>query len=122
MTTDLHSEATVGLMRHVTATSSYAMEYLFVRLALHLKQAGLHRLSLGMAPLAGLTPTPLAATWHCIGHLLWCSGDRLYNFRGLRTFKSKFNPEWQLRYLAASGTLGPFLALADLALLAGNRS
>lgn len=122
MTTDLHTEATVGVMRHVATTSSYTMEYLFTRLALHLKQAGLRRLSLGMAPLSGLTPTPLAATWHRIGHLLWCCGGRLYNFRGLRTFKSKFNPDWQPRYLAASGTLGPFLALADLALLTSNRS
>lgn len=122
MTTDLHTEATVGVMRHASTASPYAMEYLFTRLALHLKQAGFQRLSLGMAPLSGLTPTPLAATWHQIGHLVWRFGGRLYNFRGLRTFKNKFNPDWQPRYLAASGTLGPFLTLADLAVLAGNRS
>jgi len=122
MTTDLYTEATVGVMRHAAGASPYAMEYLFTRLALHLKQAGFHRLSLGMAPLSGLTPTPLAAAWHQIGHLVWRFGGRLYNFRGLRTFKNKFNPDWQPRYLAASGTLGPFLTLADLAVLAGNRS
>ncbi len=122
MTTDLHAEATVGVMRHAPGASPYAMEYLFTKLALHLKQAGFHSLSLGMAPLSGLTPTPLAATWHQIGHLVWRFGGRLYNFRGLRTFKNKFNPDWQPRYLAASGTLGPFLTLADLAVLAGNRS
>ena len=122
MTTDLHTEATVGVMRHTAASSPYAMEFLFTRLALHLKQAGFRRLSLGMAPLSGLAPTPLAAAWHRIGHLLWCFGGRLYSFRGLRTFKSKFDPDWQPRYLAASGTVGPFLALADLARLAGIRS
>ncbi len=122
MTTDLGTEATVGVMRHAASASPYAMEYLFTKLALHLKDAGFRSLSLGMAPLSGLTPTPLAATWHQIGHLLWRFGGRMYNFRGLRTFKNKFNPEWQPRYLAASGTLGPFLTLADLAVLAGNRS
>jgi len=122
MTTDLGTEATVGVMRHAASASPYAMEYLFTKLALHLKGAGFRSLSLGMAPLSGLTPTPLAATWHQIGHLLWRFGGRMYNFRGLRTFKNKFNPEWQPRYLAASGTLGPFLTLADLAVLAGNRS
>lgn len=122
MTTDLRTEATVGVMRHVTTASPYAMEYLFTKLALHLKQQGYTRLSLGMAPLAGLAPTPLAGTWHRIAHLLWRFGGRLYNFRGLRGFKSKFDPEWQPRYLAASGLLGPFLTLADLAMLAGNRS
>jgi phosphatidylglycerol lysyltransferase len=122
MTTDLHDEATIGVMRHVEAASPYTMEYLFTTLALHLKQAGFHRLSLGMAPLSGLTPTPLAASWHRIAYLLWCFGGRLYNFRGLRTFKNKFHPEWQPRYLAASGVLGPFLALADITILTGNRS
>ena len=122
MTTDLHTEATVGVMRHVDDASPYAMEFLFTKLALHLKQAGFSRLSLGMAPLAGLAPTPLAGNWHRLGHLLWRFGGRIYNFRGLRSFKGKFDPDWQPRYLAASGLLGPFLTLADLAVLAGNRS
>jgi phosphatidylglycerol lysyltransferase len=121
MTTDLLTEATVGVMRRAPAASPYAMEYLFTKLALHLKQAGFHRLSLGMAPLSGLEPTPLAASWHRIGHTVWRCGGRLYNFRGLRTFKDKFNPDLQPRYLAASGTLGPFLTLADLALLLSGR-
>jgi phosphatidylglycerol lysyltransferase len=122
MTTDLHTEATIGVMRHVTGTSPCTMEYLFTKLALHLKQAGFRKLSLGMAPLSGLAPTPLAGTWHRVAHLLWRYGGRLYNFRGLRSFKSKFDPEWQPRYLAASGLIGPFLALADLAVLASSRS
>ncbi len=122
MTTDLHTEATVGVMRHLPTASPYAMELLFTKLALHLKQEGFRRLSLGMAPLSGLTPKPLAGHWHHIGHLLWRFGGRLYNFRGLRTFKSKFDPDWQPRYLAATGSLGPFLTLADLAVLAGNKS
>ena len=122
MTTDLNTEATVGVMRHLPTASPYAMEYLFTRLALHLKEEGVSRLSLGMAPLSGLTPTPLAGIWHRIGHLLWRFGGRLYNFQGLRGFKSKFDPEWQPRYLAASGLLGPFLTLASLAVLADNRS
>jgi phosphatidylglycerol lysyltransferase len=122
MTTDLLTEATVGVMRHVAETSPCTMEYLFTKLALHLKQAGFSNLSLGMAPLSGLVPTPLSGNWHYIGHILWRFGGRLYNFRGLQSFKSKFGPDWQPRYLAASGLLGPFLALADLAVLAGNRS
>jgi phosphatidylglycerol lysyltransferase len=122
MTTDLHTEATVGVMRRLPAASPYAMEFLFTKLALHLKQEGFGRLSLGMAPLSGLTPKPLAGHWHHIAHLLWRFGGRLYNFRGLRNFKSKFDPDWQPRYLAATGSLGPFLALADLAVLVGNKS
>jgi phosphatidylglycerol lysyltransferase len=117
MTTDLHTQATVGVMRHVADASPYAMEFLFTRLALHLKARGFATLSLGMAPLSGIAATPLASVWHRIGHLLWRYGGRVYNFRGLRSFKSKFGPVWEPRYLAASGTFSPFVLLADVAVL-----
>jgi phosphatidylglycerol lysyltransferase len=115
MTTDLRAEATVGVMRHVPDTSPYAMEFLFTRLALHLRAAGFASMSLGMAPLSGLAPTPLASVWHRIGRLLWAYGSRLYSFRGLRGFKGKFHPVWEPRYLATSGLLGPILTLAAVA-------
>ena len=120
MTTDLHTDATVGAMRHTPDASPYAMEYLFTKLALHLKDTGYTTFSLGMAPLSGLAPSPLARRWHRIAHLVWRYGGRVYNFQGLRTFKSKFGPVWEPRYLAASGAMGSFLALADIAVLAGG--
>jgi phosphatidylglycerol lysyltransferase len=120
MTTDMNTEATVGVMRHVSAASSYAMEYLFTKLALHLKEAGFKSLSLGIAPLSGMEPTPLASHWHRFAGLVWRFGGRFYNFRGLRGFKSKFQPRWEPRYLAASGSVGVFFTLADLSLLAGG--
>ena len=44
-------------------------------------------------------------------------GERFYNFRGLRAFKSKFHPQWQPRYLAVAGGTGVVLALMDVTLL-----
>ncbi|HXZ08457.1 MAG TPA: bifunctional lysylphosphatidylglycerol flippase/synthetase MprF, partial [Paraburkholderia sp.] len=118
MTTDLNIDATVGVMRHLPDASPYAMEYLFTKLALHLKQENFRSLSLGMAPLSGVHPTPLASPWHRFAGLMWRFGGRFYNFRGLRGFKSKFQPNWEPRYLAASGSVGVVLTLADLSLLA----
>ncbi len=118
MTTDMNTEATVGVMRHVPDASPYAMEYLFTKLALYLKQENYRSLSLGMAPLSGMNPTPLASPWHRLASLMWRFGGRFYNFRGLRGFKSKFQPTWEPRYLAASGSVGVVLTLADLSLLA----
>ena len=37
--------------------------------------------------------------------------------RGLRSFKDKFDPQWEPRYLAAPGGLAPLLALTDTAAL-----
>jgi phosphatidylglycerol lysyltransferase len=120
MTTDLNTEATIGVMRHMPEAPPYTMEYLFTSLALQLKQAGLSKLSLGMSPLSGLQPGPLASPWYRLASLTWRWGGRFYNFRGLRAFKNKFQPHWEPRYLAASGSVGVLFTLADLSLLAGG--
>ena len=83
------------------------MEFLFTRLFVTLQEQNFDVLSLGVAPLSGLRTEPLCSRWHWLGAQIWKHGDRFYNFKGLRTFKSKFNPVWEPRYLAASGTLGP---------------
>jgi phosphatidylglycerol lysyltransferase len=95
------------------------MEYLFTNLILAMKERGFRSLSLGAAPLAGVRPALLPSRWHRLASLIWKHGDRLYNFQGLRTFKGKFNPAWEPRYFAASGSFGPFVALADAAVLIG---
>ncbi|MDG4897702.1 bifunctional lysylphosphatidylglycerol flippase/synthetase MprF [Mesorhizobium sp. WSM4976] len=119
MTTQSRKEASIGLMRHTPGASSYAMEFLFTQLIDHLKRMHYQTLSLGVAPLSGVLPAPLSSRWHWLGAVIWRYGTPFYNFRGLRAFKDKFNPVWEPRYLAASGTLGPFVTLADAAGLIG---
>jgi phosphatidylglycerol lysyltransferase len=121
MTTARKTDATIGIMRHMSEAPPYAMRFLVTRAILHFKEAGFEWLSLGMAPLAGLERTALASPWHRVAGLLWQRGGRFYNFQGLRGFKDKFDPVWQPRYQAASGTVGPFIALADVAALANPR-
>jgi phosphatidylglycerol lysyltransferase len=116
------NEATIGVMRHLPEASAYAMEFLFTRLALSLKQAGFRRLSLGMAPLSGLACTPLSSTWHRVGSMIWEHGNAVYDFQGLRRFKNKYAPHWESRYMAATGTVGPFVVLADVVALTGART
>ena len=121
MTTELAEEVTVGLMRHKPgAASSYAMEYLFIRLIQCFRDQGYRSLCLGMVPLSGLRAHRLAPHWHRVAHVVWSLGRRFYNFQGLRTFKGKFDPTWEPRYLAASGWFGPYLALIDIVALIGG--
>jgi phosphatidylglycerol lysyltransferase len=120
MTTDQQIEATIGLMRQLPDAPPYASEYLITHLALELRARKFEALSLGMAPLAGLVRRPLSSRWHRMAGLVWEMGGPIYNFQGLRTFKNKFRPAWEPRYLAASGTIGPFITLADVATLASG--
>ncbi len=120
MTTERGTEATLGLMRQLPDAPPYATEYLIARLALELKARKFEVLSLGMAPLAGLVRTPLSSQWNRMAGLVWERGGPIYNFQGLRGFKNKFRPLWEPRYLAASGAIGPFITLADVATLASG--
>ncbi|MGA2411622.1 MAG: phosphatidylglycerol lysyltransferase domain-containing protein [Candidatus Binataceae bacterium] len=115
------TEATIGLMRQMPDAPPYRMEFLITHLALELKARKISVLSLGNVPLAGLVRTPLSSQWHRVGGMLWRHAGSVYNFKGLRSFKNKFRPTWEPRYLAASGAIGPFISLVEIATLASGR-
>ena len=60
---------------------------------------------IGMAPMSGFEQSPVAPLWSRAGRLLYEHGTPLYNFQGLRAFKSKFDPVWESRYLVYPGGL-----------------
>ncbi|WDS37544.1 bifunctional lysylphosphatidylglycerol flippase/synthetase MprF [Pseudoxanthomonas sp.] len=117
LTSDTKQEASIDLMRHVDEMPNGTMDFLFSKLMLHFAQDGYARFGLGMAPLSGMAGHALAPRWHRIGRLLFSHGEHFYNFRGLRAFKEKFDPQWEARYLAAPGGMTPLLVLGDVAAL-----
>ncbi|MGD8497230.1 MAG: bifunctional lysylphosphatidylglycerol flippase/synthetase MprF, partial [Gemmatimonadales bacterium] len=102
------------------------MEYLFIQAMLWGTSEGYGAFSLGMAPMSGLEPEQstqaLAPLWNRAGALLFRYGEQFYNFRGLRQYKEKFDPEWTSRYLAIPrGRLALTAALTDVtSLIAGG--
>ncbi len=117
MVTDTRAEGTVDLMRFAADAPKGSMDFLFVRILEHLRDAGYKRFNLGMAPLSGMSKRSVAPVWDRIGGAVFEHGERFYNFKGLRAFKAKFSPEWEPRYLAVSGSIGPLIALLDSTLL-----
>jgi phosphatidylglycerol lysyltransferase len=107
-------ESTIDLMRHGGDVPSGTMDYLFIQLMQYYQALGYERFGLGMAPLSGMAEHELASRWHRFGRLLFGHGERFYHFRGLRSFKEKFSPDWEPRYLAAPGGLATVLTLADV--------
>ncbi|MGE4607254.1 MAG: bifunctional lysylphosphatidylglycerol flippase/synthetase MprF [Myxococcota bacterium] len=101
------SEVSPDLMRFDPSTApASVMEYLFVQLMLWGRAEGYESLSLGMAPLSGLSSDPLAPAWSRVGAAIFRHGEHFYNFQGLRSYKQKFSPVWEPRYLASPGGLG----------------
>ncbi|MFD1881622.1 bifunctional lysylphosphatidylglycerol flippase/synthetase MprF [Paracoccus pacificus] len=107
----------VDLMRQSDHAPGGTMEYLFTELLLQLKARGYSHMSLGMAPLSGLSPDRSGRIWDRFGSIIYRHGGAFYNFSGLRAFKSKFDPDWVPHYLATPSGLPPLLPLAEAARL-----
>jgi len=113
-------EMSVDLMRHLPDTPYGAMDLLFVRLLQYGAAQGFARFNLGMAPLSGLKPGPLAPIWSRLGAAVYGHGERIYGFSGLRSFKQKFGPSWIPRYIGTSPGVSVPRALIDAAVLIGG--
>lgn len=120
MVTDTRAEATVDLMRFVPEAPKGTMDFLFASILEYLRAEGYRQFNLGMAPLSGMARREAAPVWDRLGGTLFEHGERFYNFKGLRAFKSKFHPRWEPRYLAVSNGTGAALALMDVTFLIGG--
>jgi phosphatidylglycerol lysyltransferase len=120
LSTGSAGDACIDLMRHLPNAHQGMMVLLFVRIMEHLRAAGFRTLNLGMAPLAGLSTHSKAPLWNHVGERIFQNGERFYNFRGVRLFKDKFDPEWQPRYIAVSGRGLPVVSMVDVTMLIGG--
>jgi phosphatidylglycerol lysyltransferase len=111
------SRIAIDLMRYLPEEASGMMEYLFLSLIEHYRNLGASELSLGMAPLAGLSSRSVERLWSHFGRFVYRHGGAFYNFEGLRAFKQKFRPHWRPSYIAVPPGLSPTRAMAQVALL-----
>ena len=116
-----HEELSIDLMRHRREAPNGVMEALFVHLMLWGKAQEYGRFVLGMAPLAGVEPSPVRSLWNRVGGFVYEHAEPVYGFQGLRAYKQKFDPVWEPRYLACPGGFHLPRVLADIsALVAGG--
>ena len=114
-------ELSVDLMRFRDDAPRSVMEVLLLKLMEWGKEEGFRRFNLGMAPLSGLELSAVAPVWTRVGHFLFEQGEAFYNFQGLRSYKEKFHPVWEPRYMAYPGGLALARIMADVsALIAGG--
>jgi len=113
-------ELSIDLMRFAADVSHGIMDGLFAHLLQWGREHGYQWFNLGMAPLSGLTRSPLSPFWNRLGDFLYRHGEAFYNFEGLRAYKEKFHPVWEARYLAYPGGLALPVVLADIAALSAG--
>ncbi len=114
---DGHGRFSFDLMRYADEAPKSTMTFFIVALMQHFKENGSSQMTLGMAPLSGMAlyrNAPLAQKFES---LLYQKGGYFYNFRGLRSFKEKFHPHWETRYIVIPRNEYLFFALADASIL-----
>ena len=116
-TTATKEELSIDLMRHDDRAPNGTMDFLFAELMLWGKAQGYRWFSLGMAPMSGLDDGPLSPWWSRAFSLIFRHGEALYNFKGLRAYKEKYDPAWRGRYLACHSVVDVPRVLASVATL-----
>jgi lysylphosphatidylglycerol synthetase-like protein (DUF2156 family) len=115
------TRAAVDLMRfHPEKASKGVMDFLLSEMLIWARDEGMQIFDLGMAPLTGLSETEFASFFARIGRLVAQYGDSFYSFEGLRTFKDKFDPRWEPRYISAPGAWTLPIVLAEVGFLSNG--
>lgn len=93
------NEITFDLMRHRTKIEPGTMDFLFISMLQHFKAQGYDGLNLGLVALSGVGQTKTASRLEKGVRYLYEHLNQFYNFKGLYTYKEKFHPRWEPRYL-----------------------
>ncbi|MGB3404047.1 MAG: phosphatidylglycerol lysyltransferase domain-containing protein [Microcoleaceae cyanobacterium] len=93
------NDITVDLMRKRTEVEPGTMDFLFISLFQQFKEQGYDNFNLGLSALSGVGEQKKSPRLEKALHYLYEHLNQFYNFQGLHTFKDKFHPRWQPRYL-----------------------
>lgn len=91
----------VDVMHRKTDAMTGVMEHAIIAAVMKLKEEGVTKLSLGIAPLAGIDTTkPGTHRAEKLMNAIFHNMNSGYNFKNLHRFKKKFDPTiWKPRYL-----------------------
>ena len=116
-----HEQLAIDLMRSLPTAPKGSMDFLFARLVELARDTGYRYFDLGIAPLSGVGASRHARASEKVARLAFEHGSRFYSYKGLRSFKAKFSPEWHAMYLSHRPRSAlPGLLLDIAALIAGG--
>jgi len=115
------NEATIDLMRHRRDIEHGTMDFLFVALFQWAKEQGYATFNLGLSGLSGVGEHADDPTVERALHYIYEHVNQFYNYKGLHSFKAKFDPQWSPRYLIYPGPASlPAVAIALVRAHAGD--
>lgn len=113
------TEANYDMLRNTLDSPGNINDFLLIGFIRELQGQGYQRLNMGLCPLAGIDKGGGdKATINSALRFFYSNGDRFYSFSGLFRFKSKYEPQWQDRFVAYKGGIRNFTRIVN----AGNRA
>ncbi len=113
------TEVTYDMLRASASAPPNCNDFLLYSLLFQLRTNGQTSLSLGLAPLVGLDLTQSEENLvSSVLRFAYTNGDRIYSFSGLHRFKSKYEPQWEDRFLGYRGGIRGFTKMLNALLLA----
>ncbi len=107
------NEAALDLMRRSPRSEHGTMDFLFLAIFDWARKKGYSTFSLGFSPLSGIGRLPGDPLTEKTLRCLYENMSRFFNLKGLYTFKDKFRPRWESRYMIYPGTAHlPSIAMA----------
>ncbi len=107
----------VDLMRYGDDGPNGVMDFLFAEMFLWAKARGYRLFDLNTSPASGVQITAQAPFLTTMAKLAYEHGEKVYNFKGVHRFKSKFHPDWENVYMAAPKSSSAFMAAMSAAAL-----
>lgn len=111
-------EANYDFLRHLKGSQGNINDFIMIGFINELSKLGYKKLNMGLCPLSGIKISSDSDS-KMIDSLLsfvYTNAGRIYSFQGLKRFKSKYEPNWESRYLVYKGSI-PGLTRSGNALL-----
>lgn len=97
---DGNKSVSLDLMRFKNDAPKNTMTFLILNLLMSYKDKKYEIFNLGMVPLNNVGNRQRAHMPEKLAYLVTIYGNHIYSFAGLRSYKTKFSPIWEPRYLA----------------------
>ena len=103
-------EDTFDFLRSAKGSPGNINDYLMIGFINELNKQSVATLNMGLSPLSGLNTTAKSssAVIDNLLRLVYSAAGRFYSFQGLRRFKSKYEPQWEPRYIVYLGGVAGF--------------
>src|SRR5699024_8630983 len=93
-------EVSTDLLRYKDDVTHKIIDFIMIKTIKWAMEQNYQWFNLGMAPLSGNHENYVSQRWSKLASLIYTYGENMYGFRTVRTYKEKYHPQWEHKYLA----------------------